>query len=151
MNRSLLIGVGLTLCAFSNAQVFTLQQFAHTSYVNKQPGQIVVMNENWRNHVEYVGSGSGYDCTYIYNLRNNTVTCFERDSLGRLVEDSFFTRDIQIISSGDNFFYVFNPSISKFSLFFFDDWKVPHLLVENLDGKGYFMKGDDMVVQITPN
>ena len=41
MNRSRLIGVGRTHCAGSKAQKFTLQQFAHTSNVDKQTGQKV--------------------------------------------------------------------------------------------------------------
>jgi hypothetical protein len=34
-------------------------------------------------------------------------------------------------------------------MFYFDDNGVPHLLVENLKGKGFFVSGEDMNLKIT--
>lgn len=133
------------------SQVFEIRQFAHTSYMNPNPGQIVVSNNNWQDNIEYIGSGWGYDVTYIYDFNKNEVEVIERDSLGNVIEEEGLITSFNVIFSDDKSFYVFNPTVEKFSMFYFDDYGVPHLLVENLKGRGFFVSGKDMNLKITEN
>lgn len=131
------------------SQVFEIQRSSHTSYMNPNPGQIVVLNNNWQDNIEYIGSGWGYDVTYIYDFNKNEVEVIERDSLGNVIEEEGLITSFNVIFSDDKSFYVFNPTVEKFSMFYFDDNGVPHLLVENLKGKGFFVSGKDMNLKIT--
>lgn len=131
------------------SQVFEIRQFAHTSYMNPNPGQIVVSNNNWQDNIEYIGSGWGYDVTYIYDFNKNEVEVIERDSLGNVIEEEGLITSFNVIFSDNRYFYVYNPTVEKFSMFYFDDNGVPHLLVENLKGRGVFVSGEDMNLKIT--
>ena len=133
------------------SQVFEIQRSSHTSYMNPNPGQIVVLNKNWQDNIEYIGSGWGYDVTYIYDFNKNEVEVIERDSLGNVIEEEGLITSFNVIFSDDKSFYVFNPTVEKFSMFYFDNNGVPHLLVENLEGRGFFISGEDMNLKITEN
>jgi hypothetical protein len=124
------------------SQVFTMDITFHTYYVNKNPGQIVVKNKNWRDYIEYPGTGGGgYHSRYIYNLsnpKNATIVVLELDSLGNIIPDSITIEPVEVIFVSEEYFYVFNPKRELFSMFYIDDWKIPNLLIERVNGEGWF-------------
>jgi len=90
--------------------------------MNSNPGQIVVSNNNWQDNIEYIGSGGGYDITYIYNFNTNEVEVIERDSLGNVIEEESLITSFNVILSNNRYF-----------------------------GKGFFVSGEDMNLKITEN
>lgn len=131
------------------SQVFTIDIFAHTYYVNKNPGEILVKHKNWQDYVEYPGTGqNGYHSRYIYNLNNSTIEVLKLDSLGNIIPNSVSIEPVEIIFADKESFYVFNPLRELYSMFYLNDWRIPHLLIERVDGNGWFASDTDLELKI---
>lgn len=140
--------LSVVFCSSVLSQVYTFDYFAHTDYVNKEPGQVVLLNDNWENKIDYVSSGNGYHITYIYNVINGTVETIERDDEGNSIPEYNVIDDIDVLYSDSVMLHVFNPSKGLFTLFYFNEQKIPYLLVEDLDGIGFFATDDEFTYHI---
>lgn len=132
----------------SYSQVYTFDFYSHTSYTNTNPGLVVLLNDNWSNDIQYEGSGSGYHVTYIYDVYNSTIETIERDSLGAIVESLNTVDDIDVILNDERLLYVYNPRLSKYSLFYFDAKGIPYFVVEDSNGNGFFSSDKDFIYRV---
>ena len=126
-----------------NSQVYTFDFYAHNSYTNGNPGQIVVLNENWQGNIEYTGSGDGYHVRYIIDAQNQTFETFIID-YGELISGKEYTLEyVDILVSDGDLLRVYNPVSGKTSLFYFNKEGIPYFIVEDSDGKGKFSSDED--------
>jgi len=124
-------------------QVFTFDFFAHNSYTNETPGEVIVMNDQWQNSITYTGSGDGYHVRYVIDTDNSTIETFICD-YGQLVTGAEYTLEhIDVLASRHNYLHLYNPVSKKTSLFYLDENGDPTFIVENADGKGKFSIGED--------
>ena len=135
-----------------SAQIYTFDFYAHNSYVNGTPGQIVVLNDNWQDNIEYTGSGDGYHVRYVIDAQNWTFETFIIDYGGELIAGEDYTLEyVEILSSSDKLLYVYNPVSEKTSLFYFNKEGIPYFIVEDSNGEGKFSGDDDFTYQIGKN
>ena len=131
-----------------NSQVYTFDFYAHNSYVNGIPGQIVVLNDNWQDNIEYTGSGDGYHVRYVIDAKNQTFETFIVD-YGELISGEEYTLEyVKILSSSDSLLRVYNPVSEKTSLFYFNKEGIPYFIVEDSNGKGKFSSDKDFTYLI---
>lgn len=130
-------------------QVYTFDYFAHTDYINKEPGEVILLRNNWEEKIEYTSSGKGYHITYIYNVGQGTVETLAKDSLGNSIADYHIIDPIEVLYSDSAMLHVFNPEKGLFSLFYLNERHVPYLVIETLDGHGFFTTDDEFTYQIT--
>jgi len=135
-----------------SSQIYTFDFYAHNSYVNGTPGQIVVLNDNWQDNIEYTGSGDGYHVRYVIDAQNWTFETFIIDYGGELIAGEDYTLEyVEILSSSDKLLYVYNPVSEKTSLFYFNKEGIPYFIVEDSNGEGKFSGDDDFTYQIGKN
>ena len=135
-----------SLVSFS--QIYTFDFYAHNSYTNGNPGQIVVLNDNWQDNIEYTGSGDGYHVRYIIDAQNWTFETIIID-YGELISGEEYTlENVEILSYSDKLLHVYNPVSEKTSLFYFNEKGVPFFIVENSNGEGKFSGDDDFTYRI---
>ena len=133
----------------SYSQVYTFDFYAHNSYTNGNPGQIVVLNENWQDNIEYTGSGNGYHVRYVIDAHNGTFETFIIDYGGESVIGEEYTLEyVDILVSFDDLLQVYNPVSEKSSLFYFNKEGIPYFIVEDSNGEGKFSGDDDFTYQI---
>ncbi len=136
-----------SLVSFS--QIYTFDFYAHNSYINKTPGQVVVLNENWQDNIEYTGSGDGYHVRYVIDAQNWTFETFIIDYGGESVIGKEYTLEyVVVLESLDKYLHVYNPVSEKTSLFYFNKEGIPYFIVEDSNGKGKFSGDDDFTYQI---
>ena len=138
--RYTLVILSLLFTSFmSYSQVYTFDFYAHNSYVNGNPGQIVVLNENWQDNIEYTGSGNGYHVRYVIDAQNGTFETFIIDYGGESVIGEEYTLEyVDISVSFDDLLQVYNPVSEKSSLFYFNKEGIPYFIVEDSNGEGKF-------------
>ena len=148
--RNTIIIIYLLLTSITGySQVYTFDFYAHNSYTNGNPGQIIVLNDNWQDNIEYTGSGDGYHVRYIIDAQNQTFETFIIDYGGESVIGEEYTLEyIDILVSDYDLLHVYNPVSEKTSLFYFNEEGIPHFIVEDSDGKGKFSLGDDLRYRI---
>ena len=148
--RYTLVILSLLFTSFmSYSQVYTFDFYAHNSYTNGNPGQIVVLNDNWQDNIEYTGSGDGYHVRYVIDAQNWTFETFIIDYGGESIVGEDYTLEyVEILSSSDKLLYVYNPVSEKTSLFYFNKEGIPYFIVEDLNGDGKFSGGDDFTYHI---
>jgi hypothetical protein len=135
-----------SLVSFS--QIYTFDFYAHNSYTNGNPGQIVVLNDNWQDNIEYTGSGDGYHVRYVIDAQNWTFETIIID-YGELISGEEYTlENVEILSYSDKYLHVYNPVSEKTSLFYFNEKGVPFFIVENSNGEGKFSGDDDFTYRI---
>jgi len=135
-----------------SSQIYTFDFYAHNSYVNGTPGQIVVLNDNWQGNIEYTGSGDGYHVRYVIDAQNWTFETFIIDYGGESIVGEDYTLEyVEILSSSDKLLYVYNPVSEKTSLFYFNKEGIPYFIVEDSNGEGKFSVDDDFTYQIGKN
>jgi hypothetical protein len=136
-----------SLVSFS--QIYTFDFYAHNSYTNGNPGQIVVLNDNWQDNIEYTGSGDGYHVRYVIDAQNWTFETFIIDYGGESVIGKEYTLEyVVVLESLDKYLHVYNPVSEKTSLFYFNKEGIPYFIVEDSNGKGKFSGDDDFTYQI---
>ena len=132
-----------------SSQIYTFDFYAHNSYVNGTPGQIVVLNDNWQDNIEYTGSGNGYHVRYVIDAHNGTFETFIIDYGGESVIGEEYTLEyVDILVSFDDLLQVYNPVSEKSSLFYFNKEGIPYFIVEDSNGEGKFSGDDDFTYQI---
>ena len=132
----------------SYSQVYTFDFYAHNSYTNGNPGQIVVLNENWQDNIEYTGSGNGYHIRYVIDAQNGTFETFIID-YGELVSGEEYTLEyVDILVSFKDLLQVYNPVSEKTSLFYFNKEGIPYFIVEDSNGEGKFSGDDDFTYRV---
>ena len=148
--RYTLVILSLLFTSFmSYSQVYTFDFYAHNSYTNGNPGQIVVLNENWQDNIEYTGSGNGYHVRYVIDAHNGTFETFIIDYGGESVIGEEYTLEyVDILVSFDDLLQVYNPVSEKSSLFYFNKEGIPYFIVEDSNGEGKFSGDDDFTYQI---
>jgi len=132
----------------SYSQVYTFDFYAHNSYTNGNPGQVVVLNENWQDNIEYTGSGDGYHLRYIIDAQNGTFETIIIDYGELIIGEEYTLEYVDILISLDSLLQVFNPVSEKTSLFYFNKEGIPYFIVEDLNGDGKFSGGDDFTYHI---
>ena len=133
----------------SYSQVYTFDFYAHNSYTNGNPGQIVVLNDNWQDNIEYTGSGNGYHVRYVIDAHNGTFETFIIDYGGESVIGEEYTLEyVDILVSFDDLLQVYNPVSEKSSLFYFNKEGIPYFIVEDSNGKGKFSSDEDFTYLI---
>jgi len=133
----------------SYSQVYTFDFYAHNSYTNGNPGQIVVLNENWQDNIEYTGSGNGYHVRYVIDAHNGTFETFIIDYGGESVIGEEYTLEyVDILVSFDDLLQVYNPVSEKSSLFYFNKEGIPYFIVEDSNGEGKFSGDDDFTYRV---
>jgi len=147
--KNTLVILSLLFTSFmSYSQVYTFDFYAHNSYTNGNPGQIVVLNENWQDNIEYTGSGNGYHVRYVIDVQNGTFETFIID-YGELVSGEEYTLEyVDVLVSFDDLLQVYNPVSEKSSLFYFNKEGIPYFIVEDSNGEGKFSGDDDFTYQI---
>lgn len=143
---SFLLSVFSVMCGYS--QVFTFDFYSHTSYVNNEPGQVILLNENWEEKIDYIGSGNDYHMKYVFDMDNSTLTTYTSNENGTLNEEYHSFEDIFIHSVGDDHFLVFNPYSEMFNMFYIDDNGVPFLVVESINGEGFFTTNNEFTYTV---
>jgi len=139
----------LFTCLVASSQVYTFDFYAHNNYVNGTPGQVVVLNDNWQDNIEYTGSGDGYHVRYVIDAQNWTFETFIIDYGGESVIGEEHTLEyVEILSSSDKSLHVYNPVSEKTSLFYFNKEGIPYFIVEDSNGEGFFSGDDDFTYQI---
>jgi len=148
--KNTLVILSLLFTSFmSYSQVYTFDFYAHNSYTNGNPGQIVVLNENWQDNIEYTGSGNGYHVRYVIDAHNGTFETFIIDYGGESVIGEEYTLEyVDILVSFDDLLQVYNPVSEKSSLFYFNKEGIPYFIVEDSNGEGKFSGDDDFTYQI---
>ena len=132
-----------------SSQIYTFDFYAHNSYVNGTPGQIVVLNDNWQDNIEYTGSGDGYHVRYVIDAQNWTFETFIIDYGGESVIGEEYTLEyVDILVSFDDLLQVYNPVSEKSSLFYFNKEGIPYFIVEDSNGEGKFSGDIDFTYQI---
>jgi len=132
-----------------SSQIYTFDFYAHNSYVNGTPGQIVVLNDNWQDNIEYTGSGDGYHVRYVIDSQNWTFETFIIDYGGKSVIGEEYTLEyVEILSSSDKLLHVYNPVSEKTSLFYLNKEGIPYFIVEDSNGKGKFSSEEDFTYLI---
>jgi len=132
----------------SYSQVYTFDFYAHNSYTNGNPGQVVVLNENWQDNIEYTGSGDGYHLRYIIDAQNGTFETIIIDYGELIIGEEYTLEYVDILISLDSLLQVFNPVSEKTSLFYFNKEGIPYFVVEDSNGDGKFSGGDDFTYHI---
>jgi len=147
--RYTLVILSLLFTSFmSYSQVYTFDFYAHNSYTNGNPGQIVVLNENWQDNIEYTGSGNGYHVRYVIDVQNGTFETFIID-YGELVSGEEYTLEyVDILVSFKDLLQVYNPVSEKTSLFYFNKEGIPYFIVEDSNGEGKFSGDDDFTYRV---
>ena len=147
--KNTLVILSLLFTSFmSYSQVYTFDFYAHNSYTNGNPGQIVVLNENWQDNIEYTGSGNGYHIRYVIDAQNGTFETFIID-YGELVSGEEYTLEyVDVLVSFDDLLQVYNPVSEKSSLFYFNKEGIPYFIVEDSNGKGKFSSDEDFTYLI---
>lgn len=147
--KNTLITLSLLFTSFiSYSQVYTFDFYAHNSYINGNPGQIVVLNDNWQDNIEYTGSGDGYHVRYVIDAQNKTFETFIVD-YGELVSGEEHTLEyVDILVSFEDLLQVYNPVSEKSSLFYFNKEGIPYFIVEDSNGKGKFSSDEDFTYLI---
>ena len=138
----------LFISLVSYSQVYTFDFYAHNSYINGNPGQVVVLNENWQDNIEYTGSGDGYHLRYIIDAQNGTFETIIIDYGELIIGEEYTLEYVDILISLDSLLQVFNPVSEKTSLFYFNKEGIPYFIVEDLNGDGKFSGGDDFTYHI---
>ena len=148
--KNTLVILSLLFTSFmSYSQVYTFDFYAHNSYTNGNPGQIVVLNENWQDNIEYTGSGNGYHVRYVIDAHNGTFETFIIDYGGESVIGEEYTLEyVDILVSFDDLLQVYNPVSEKSSLFYFNKEGIPYFIVEDSNGKGKFSSEEDFTYLI---
>ena len=148
--KNTLITLSLLFTSFiSYSQVYTFDFYAHNSYKNGNPGQIVVLNDNWQDNIEYTGSGDGYHVRYVIDAQNWTFETFIIDYGGESVIGEEYTLEyVDILVSFKDLLQVYNPVSEKTSLFYFNKEGIPYFIVEDSNGKGKFSGDVDFTYQI---
>jgi len=148
--KNTLVILSLLFTSFmSYSQVYTFDFYAHNSYTNGNPGQIVVLNENWQDNIEYTGSGNGYHVRYVIDAHNGTFETFIIDYGGESVIGEEYTLEyVDILVSFDDLLQVYNPVSEKSSLFYFNKEGIPYFIVEDSNGKGKFSSDEDFTYLI---
>lgn len=148
--KNTLVILSLLFTSFmSYSQVYTFDFYAHNSYTNGNPGQIVVLNENWQDNIEYTGSGSGYHVRYVIDAQNGTFETFIIDYGGESVIGEEYTLEyVDILVSFDDLLQVYNPVSEKSSLFYFNKEGIPYFIVEDSNGEGKFSGDDDFTYRV---
>ena len=148
--KNTLVILSLLFTSFmSYSQVYTFDFYAHNSYTNGNPGQIVVLNENWQDNIEYTGSGNGYHIRYVIDAQNGTFETFIIDYGGESVIGEEYTLEyVDILVSFDDLLQVYNPVSEKSSLFYFNKEGIPYFIVEDSNGKGKFSSEEDFTYLI---
>ena len=148
--KNTLITLSLLFTSFiSYSQVYTFDFYSHNSYINGNPGQIVVLNDNWQDNIEYTGSGDGYHVRYVIDAQNWTFETFIIDYGGESVIGKEYTLEyVVVLESLDKYLHVYNPVSEKTSLFYFNKEGIPYFIVEDSNGKGKFSGDDDFTYQI---
>jgi len=132
----------------SYSQVYTFDFYAHNSYINGNPGQVVVLNENWQDNIEYTGSGDGYHLRYIIDAQSGTFETIIIDYGELIIGEEYTLEYVDILISLDSLLQVFNPVSEKTSLFYFNKEGIPYFVVEDSNGDGKFSGGDDFTYHI---
>jgi len=132
----------------SYSQVYTFDFYAHNSYTNGNPGQVVVLNENWQDNIEYTGSGDGYHLRYIIDAQSGTFETIIIDYGELIIGEEYTLEYVDILISLDSLLQVFNPVSEKTSLFYFNKEGIPYFVVEDSNGDGKFSGGDDFTYHI---
>jgi len=147
--KNTLVILSLLFTSFmSYSQVYTFDFYAHNSYTNGNPGQIVVLNENWQDNIEYTGSGNGYHVRYVIDVQNGTFETFIID-YGELVSGEEYTLEyVDILVSFKDLLQVYNPVSEKTSLFYFNKEGIPYFIVEDSNGEGKFSGDDDFTYRV---
>ena len=147
--KNTLVILSLLFTSFmSYSQVYTFDFYAHNSYTNGNPGQIVVLNENWQDNIEYTGSGNGYHIRYVIDAQNGTFETFIID-YGELVSGEEYTLEyVDILVSFKDLLQVYNPVSEKTSLFYFNKEGIPYFIVEDSNGEGKFSGDDDFTYRV---
>ena len=147
--KNTLVILSLLFTSFmSYSQVYTFDFYAHNSYTNGNPGQIVVLNENWQDNIEYTGSGNGYHVRYVIDVQNGTFETFIID-YGELVSGEEYTLEyVDVLVSFDDLLQVYNPVSEKSSLFYFNKEGIPYFIVEDSNGEGKFSGDDDFTYRV---
>ena len=97
----------------SYSQVYTFDFYAHNSYINGTPGQIVVLNDNWQENIEYTGSGGDYHFRYVIDSQNQTFETFIID-YGELISGKEYGLEyVDILVSSNDLLHVYNPVSGK--------------------------------------
>jgi len=138
----------LFISLVSYSQVYTFDFYAHNSYINGNPGQVVVLNENWQDNIEYTGSGDGYHLRYIIDAQSGTFETIIIDYGELIIGEEYTLEYVDILISLDSLLQVFNPVSEKTSLFYFNKEGIPYFIVEDLNGDGKFSGGDDFTYHI---
>ena len=138
----------LFISLVSYSQVYTFDFYAHNSYTNGNPGQVVVLNENWQDNIEYTGSGDGYHLRYIIDAQSGTFETIIIDYGELIIGEEYTLEYVDILISLDSLLQVFNPVSEKTSLFYFNKEGIPYFIVEDLNGDGKFSGGDDFTYHI---
>jgi len=138
----------LFISLVSYSQVYTFDFYAHNSYTNGNPGQVVVLNENWQDNIEYTGSGDGYHLRYIIDAQNGTFETIIIDYGELIIGEEYTLEYVDILISLDSLLQVFNPVSEKTSLFYFNKEGIPYFVVEDSNGDGKFSGGDDFTYHI---
>lgn len=132
----------------SYSQVYTFDFYAHNSYINGTPGQIVVLNDNWQENIEYTGSGGDYHFRYVIDSQNQTFETFIID-YGELISGKEYGLEyVDILVSSNDLLHVYNPVSGKTSLFYFNKEGIPYFIVEDSNGKGKFSSEEDFTYLI---
>lgn len=127
----------------SYSQVYTFDFYSHNSYVNSSPGQIIVLNDNWQDDIEYTGSGGDYHVRYVIDSQNQTFETFILD-YGELINGEKYTLEyVEVLVSFNDLLQVYNPVSKKTSLFYFNKEGIPYFIVEDSSGKGKFSSDED--------
>ena len=147
--KNTLITLSLLFTSFiSYSQVYTFDFYAHNSYTNGNPGQIVVLNDNWQDNIEYTGSGDGYHYRYVIDAQSQTFETFIID-YGELISGEKYTIEyVVVLESLDKCLHVYNPVSEKTSLFYFNKEGIPYFIVEDSNGKGKFSSDEDFTYHI---
>jgi len=139
----------LFITFISYSQVYTFDFYAHNSYINGKPGQIIVLNDNWQENIEYTGSGDGYHVRYVIDAYNQTFETFIIDYGELVIGEEYTIQGVEILSSHHDLLHVYNPILKRMSLFYFNEKGVPFFIVEDSDGNGKFSGGEDFSYRIT--
>lgn len=137
---------GVQTVAFG--QVYTFDFFAHNSYQNEKPGEIIVLNDQWQENITYTGSGDGYHVRYIIDVNQATFETFICDRGGLVSGEDYTLEHINVLTSGPDLLHLYNPGSKKTSLFYIGLNGDPTFVVENADGKGKFSIEEDFTYSI---
>lgn len=137
---------GIQAVAFG--QVYTFDFFAHNSYQNENPGEIIVLNDQWQESITYTGSGDGYHVRYIIDVNQATFETIICDRGGSVLGEDYTLEHISVLTSGPDLLHLFNPGSKKTSLFYIGLNGEPTFVVEDADGKGTFSIEEDFTYAI---